>query len=80
MSFFCCWVGFFPYQQGLPQTVGVGKGAGWSIHGGGTKQDERRGNISGKLEDTGGRGIIQGDNSTGNCFVLRDLIPMNFFK
>ena len=26
------------------------------------------------------RGIIQGDNSAGHCFVLRNLIPMNFFK
>ena len=23
-------------------------------------------------------GIYQGDNSAGHCFVLRDLIPMNF--
>ena len=50
----------------------------WSIHGGGSKQDVRRGNIFGKMGDTGG--IIQGDNSAGNCFVTRDLIPMNFFK
>ena len=26
------------------------------------------------------RGIIQGDNSTGPCFVLKKLIQMNFFK
>ena len=32
----------------------------------------------GKMGDTGG--IIQGDNSAGHCFVIRDLIPMNFFK
>ena len=25
-------------------------------------------------------GIIRGDNSAGHCFVIRDLIPMNFFK
>ena len=34
--------------------------------------------IFGKLGNTGG--IIQRDNSAGNCFVLRDLIPMGFFK
>ena len=49
-----------------------------SIHGGGRKQDVRMGNIFGKMGDTGG--IIQGDNSAGNCFVIRDSIPMNFFK
>ena len=25
-------------------------------------------------------GTIQGDNSTEHCFVLKDLILMNFFK
>ena len=25
-------------------------------------------------------GIIVGDNPAGHCFVLRDLIPMNFSK
>ena len=25
-------------------------------------------------------GIIWEDNSAGHCFVIRDLIPMNFFK
>ena len=32
----------------------------------------------GKTEDTGG--IIDRDNFPGHCFVLRDLLPMNFFK
>ena len=32
---------------------------------------ESRWNIFGKTGNTGG--IIQGDNSAGNCFVLRDL-------
>ena len=41
-------------------------------------QDERRRNIFGKMGDTGG--IIQADDSAEHCFVLRDLIPMNFFK
>ena len=30
------------------------------------------------LGDTGGEGIILGENSAGHCFVLRDLIPINF--
>ena len=34
----------------------------------------------GKRGDTGEEGIILGDNPVGRCFVLRDLIPMNFFK
>ena len=34
----------------------------------------------GKMGDTGGEGTIQGDNHAGHCFLLRDLIPMKFFK
>ena len=30
------------------------------------------------MENSGG--IILGDNSAGHCFVLRDSIPMKFFK
>ena len=33
-----------------------------------------------KKRDTGGEGIILVDNPTGHCFVLRNLIPMNFAK
>ena len=33
-----------------------------------------------KRRDTGGEGIILVDNPTGHCFVLRNLIPMNFAK
>ena len=33
-----------------------------------------------KRWNTGREGIIIGDNSTGHCFLLRYLIPMNFFK
>ena len=44
----------------------------------GNKQDESRQNIFGKMENSGG--IILGDNSVGYCFVLRDSIPMKFFK
>ena len=32
------------------------------------------------LGDTGGEGIILGKNLAGHCFLLRDLIPINFFK
>ena len=34
----------------------------------------------GKRWDTGGEGIIIGDNPAGHCFLLKDLIPINFFK
>ena len=36
------------------------------------------GAIFGEMGDAGG--IIQGDHSAGQCFALRDLIPMSFFK
>ena len=58
--------------------VSLGEGVGQSIHGRGNKQDESKGNIFGKMGNTGG--INQGGNSAGHGFVLRDLIPMNFFK
>ena len=32
------------------------------------------------LGDTGGEGIILGESPAGHCFVLRDLIPIKFFK
>ena len=32
----------------------------------------------GKSGDTEGKGIILGDNPAEHCFLLRDLIPMNF--
>ena len=34
----------------------------------------------GKRWDTGGEGIIIGDNPAGHCIRLRYLIPTNFFK
>ena len=52
-------------------------GVGQSIHDGDNKQNERSRKIFGKIWNTGG--IIQGDSYAGHCFVLRDLIPMNFF-
>ena len=57
--------------------VGLGKGEGQSINGRGNKQDERK-YIFGTMENT--EGMSQGDNSTGQWFVLGDLIPMSFFK
>ena len=77
-TFLYCWAGFFPHIQGFPRTVGLEECAGQSTHARGNKQNERRGKSFGKMGDTGV--IIQGDNSAGHCFVIRDLIPMNFFK
>ena len=34
----------------------------------------------GKRWDTGGEGIIIGDNPAEHYFLLRYVIPMNFFK
>ena len=34
----------------------------------------------GQRGDTGGEGIILGDSPAGHCFLLRNLIAMNFFK
>ena len=70
------WI-FSPFT-GFPLNGRFGKLAGQSIHGGGSKQDKRRISIFGKMRDAGG--IIQGDNSTRYCFIIRDLISMNFFK
>ena len=72
--FFNCWVGFSP----PPSNVIFGEGVGQSIHGGGNRQDGSRGNIFSKMENRGG--IIQGDNSPGHCFVLRDSMPMKILK
>ena len=54
-------VGFSPHLQGFPKTVGYGEGIGQSIHVGGNKQNERMGNIFGKMGNA--EGIIQRDNS-----------------
>ena len=58
--------------------VGLGKGAEQSIHGRGNKEDKSRGDIFGKMMNT--RGIFEEDNSDGHCFMLRDIIPMNFLR
>ena len=76
MSIFCHWAVFFLHLQVFPQTLGLEELSGQPIHGGDNKQDEKRKNIFGKMGDTGG--IIQGNNSAGQCFVIRDLFPMNF--
>ena len=67
-----------PQLQGFPQTVDLEEEAAQSMHGAGNKQNEKRGNIFGKIGNAGG--ILQGDNSAGHFFVLRDLIPLNFFQ
>ena len=41
-QFFCCWTEFFRYLQSFSQMVGLGEGAGKSMHGRSNKQDERR--------------------------------------
>ena len=56
----------------------LGGGVRQSIHGGSNNQDESMGNIFANMKNTGV--IIQGDISAGDCFVLRDSIPMKFFK
>ena len=33
-----------------------------------------------KSGNAGGEGVFLGDNRAGHCFVLRDLVPINFFK
>ena len=56
----------------------LGEEAGQTIYGVGNNQDERRGNIFGKMGYL--VSIFHGDNSAGHCFVLRDLIQLNTFK
>ena len=73
-AFFCWLAGFSPYLHGFPQIyryVGyfIQRGRGGGV--GGNKQDESRWNIFGKMKNT--EDIIQGDNSVGQWFVLRDL-------
>ena len=67
-----------PPSTGFSPNSRFGGRIGQSIHGGGNKQDESRGNIFGKMGNAGG--IIQGYNATGHCSVLRDLIQMNCLK
>ena len=60
--FLGCWTG--PVYRVSAKMVGSREELGQSIHGGGNKQDERRGNIFGKMGSTGG--IIQANNSAGH--------------
>ena len=71
-------MGFSPHLLRFPQTIDLREEVGQSIHGGGNKQNQSSGNIFDKMRNT--LGILQGDNSAGYCFVLRVLIPMDFFK
>ena len=74
-QFFCCWTRFSPRPQGFPQ--GLDEGVEQSILGGGNKQDQGRGTF---MVGVICGDIIQGDNSAGHYFVLKDLILINFFK
>ena len=67
-----------PKSTAFPPNDMFGGRVGQSIHGGGNKQDDSRGNMLSKMEKT--RSVIQGDNSPGIYFVLRDSIPMILFK
>ena len=74
---------FFAGEQDFPPICrispkGLGEGVGQSIPGWGQQARLKKGDIFGKMGDT--RGIIQGNNSEKHCFVLSDLILMNFFK
>ena len=76
--FFSWWVGFSPYLHSFLQMVYLWEGIGQSIHGRGNKQDESRANIFVKMENTWG--VIQAGNSARHCFVLKDSVPIKFFK
>ena len=53
-------------STGFLQMVGLGDGLGQSMHGGGNKQDESKGNIFGIMGNTEGR--IHRNNSTEHRF------------
>ena len=71
-------MGFTPIYIVSLKMVGLGKGAEQSIHVRDNKEDKSRGDIFGKMVNTGG--IIQEANSDGHCFILRDILPMNLFR
>ena len=64
--------------------VCLGEGAGQSTHCRGATSKMKGGDTFLVKWGRGGGGwtggMIQGDNSAGHCFVLRDLIPMKSFK
>ena len=76
----CCWAGLTPPPPitRFPQAVSLGEGVGQSIDGGGNNQHKSSENVFDKMGNT--RGVIQGNNSAGHCFILRDLIPMSILK
>ena len=67
-----------PKSTAFPPNDMFGGRVAQSIHGGGNKKDDSRGNMLSNIEKT--RSVIQGDNSPGIYFVLRDSIPMILFK
>ena len=50
----------------------------FGLCGGRNKKGGSRRNIFSKMENAGG--IMLGDDSPGHCFLLRNSIPMKFFK
>ena len=72
--------GTFPHPQGFQQRFGErGKAVDtlWR-----QQSKIKEGEIFRKKEDAGGggEGIILGNDPAEHCFVLKDLIPMKFFK
>ena len=69
-----------PHVKGFSQTVGLREGAEQSIYCRSNKQEERGGggDIFGMVGNT--RSVNREDNSAWHCFILKNLIPINFFK
>ena len=68
-----------PHVKGFSQTVGLSEGVEQSIYCRSNKQEERGGgDIFGMVGNT--RSINREDNSAWHCFILKNLIPINFFK
>lgn len=68
-----------PESTAFPPNDMFGGRVGQSLHGGGNKQDDSRGDILKQVCNCK-TSVIQGDNSPGIYFVLRDSIPMILFK
>ena len=60
----------------FPKVWGMGQVSLYMVEA--TSKIKLRGDTFQKMGDTWY--IIQGDSSAGYCFVLKDLIPMKFFK
>ena len=80
LTFFYCWARFsLASSTGFSPNARFGrKGRAVQTWCAISKMKGGEGGIIGKIGNT--KGIIEGDNSAGHCFVLRVLILMNFFK